>query len=80
MDKLKPVISSLIEYYYNQGDNAAGGHLHIVLDDGNTEWHHVDWCYKIAAENGDYLGALICDVLLCFSEEEREMMYENDWK
>ena len=24
--------------------HSAGGALHIVLDDGNTESHHIQWC------------------------------------
>jgi hypothetical protein len=26
--------------------NGVGGALHIVLDDGNTEDHHIKWCIE----------------------------------
>ena len=26
--------------------NGVGGALHIVLDDGNTEDHHIEWCIE----------------------------------
>ena len=26
--------------------NGVGGALHIVLDDGNTEDHHIKWCVE----------------------------------
>lgn len=32
----------LIKKIYKK--HSAGGALHIVLDDGNTESHHIQWC------------------------------------
>ena len=78
--KFKPLIKDLIQYYYNYSpDNGCGGYLHAVLDDGNIEHssiqHHQEDCEK----NNDSLGGLICDVLLEFTEEELEEMYNSDF-
>ena len=35
------IISEIQEIYKT---NPAGGALHIVLDDGNTESHFIQWC------------------------------------
>lgn len=34
----------LIKEIYKK--HTAGGALHIVLDDGNTETHHIRWCLE----------------------------------
>lgn len=31
--------------------NGVGGALHIVLDDGNTEDHHIKWCIEHALDH-----------------------------
>lgn len=80
LDNLKPILPDLIRYYYEDLQNACGGNLHIVIDDGNTEFHHIEWCRKICADNGDSLGHLICDILFCFTEEERMVLYDKDWR
>ena len=37
----KETISLIKEIYKS---HSAGGDLHIVLDDGNTEDYHIQWC------------------------------------
>jgi magnesium-transporting ATPase (P-type) len=40
MEKFKPFINELIQYYYVLiPDTGCGGHLHIVLDDGNIHFY-----------------------------------------
>lgn len=80
LDKLKPILPDLVRYYYEDAGNGCGGTLHIVLDDGNTEFDHIEYCRKECEENGDSLGQLICDILFCFTDEERELLYQSDWE
>lgn len=75
---LKPVIKDLIEYYCELPNNEVGGYLHIILSDGNTEDSDIAFCREECQIHGDTLGELICDLLLQFTEEEREVMYKND--
>lgn len=51
--------------------NSSGGSLHIVLDDGNTEGHHVEWCRERARENRDEAGFWLAQLLLMLTDEER---------
>lgn len=68
----------LIELYYR--DNAAGGNLHIVLDDGNYGKGFVQCCIKDAIENKDFIGETIGNMLLEFSEDEQEQIIERKWE
>lgn len=78
MNEFKPHIHKLIQYYREDLNNPTGGWLHIVLDDGNIDalWN----CLQDAEKNGDTFAVFLVDVLMEFSEEELESMYENDWK
>lgn len=42
MDKLCEETIAIIQEIYDM--SPCGGALHIVLDDGNTEDHHIAWC------------------------------------
>jgi hypothetical protein len=76
----KPRIRDLIKLYYEKTpENGAGGHLHIVLDDGNIEHANILWCREGCQKAGDKDGVFIANVLLCFSEEELQDMYDKDW-
>lgn len=44
MDKLKLETIRLIRQIYKK--YPTGGALHIVIDDGNTEDHHIYWCIE----------------------------------
>lgn len=78
-DAFECVIQQLIRRYYEIEGNEAGGYLHIVLDDGNTEDCHVWSCQERCMEHGDHLGELIAETLRGFSKLERESMYDNRW-
>jgi hypothetical protein len=41
MDIFNETISQVHQIYKK---DSVGGALHIVLDDGNTESHHIQWC------------------------------------
>lgn len=74
--KLKDLIYLAWEHYQGAG-NEAGGALHIVLDDGNVEKSHVEWCRNYAASEGDVDAVMLCDELLAVSERMRERLYQN---
>lgn len=56
-------------------DSSVGGALHIVLDDGNTEDHFINWCIEnsIAELNGDRkdMYERCAKMLLEINESER---------
>ena len=79
MKEFKPFITQLIKYYYDELDNCAGGYLHIVLDDNNTEHANIMWCQNECRKNNDSFGIFLCDVLLEFTEDELYDMYEDGW-
>ena len=80
MEKFKPFINELIQYYYVLiPDTGCGGHLHIVLDDGNIEHSNISWCRNQCEEAGDTFGMFLADILLLFTEEELQEMYDKDW-
>lgn len=54
--------------------HAAGCCLHIVLDDGNYEDHHVAYCRKYAIENGCDECLELSDLLLLMSPSQRHKL------
>ena len=77
---IKKGVCELIQYYYNcKSENAAGGILHVILDDGNLEDGSI-WLHQVDCEEADdFLGLLILETLRSFSLEEREEMYSEYW-
>ena len=71
-------VAAMIDYYYRH--NPAGGSLHIVLDDGNTETVHVWYCVGWALERMDRMGVLIGLRLLGMNECDRTTMYAELWQ
>lgn len=61
--------------YYQQ--NAAGGSLHVVTDDGNTRDCDVDFCIRYAVEHDDLAGLWIAIRLREMPEQQREKLYGN---
>lgn len=80
LDEMKPILPSLIEYFYSQPNNSTGGWLHIVLDDGNVDVCHIEWCKEEATKIGDSLAVLIADLLLRFETSQLERLYKNNWE
>jgi hypothetical protein len=62
----------MVTAFYELPGNTCGGCLHIVLDDGNLEDHHVQWCKEYATKENDTDAMFMADVLLLYTEEERE--------
>ena len=65
-----PEVSPLVRAYYDLG-NITGGSLHIVLDDGNVEDHHVQFCVQYAIDHGDRPGEVLGRVLMLMSKTQR---------
>lgn len=76
----KFIASTLIEKYYDQEDCGAGGSLHIVLDDYNTDKEDIefcaDWCLT-KHEVVDEMGLMICKLLLTLSKEDVDDVVNN---
>lgn len=67
-----PWFARMLKDYRAIGDNGmSGGSLHIILEDGNFEDEHVDWCIKYATEEGDGFGVLLATMLRVMPEDER---------
>jgi len=76
-----PTVASCISKgrsYYEAG-NPCGGALHIVLDDGNVERSHVEWCLAYAKEIGDADAFELAQDLLELTDAQREEVYEQFW-
>jgi hypothetical protein len=69
-----PEVLPLVRAYYAKPGNAVGGNLHIVLDEGNVETGHVEWCLARAREEGDADGAALAELLLRMSKTQRSKL------
>lgn len=58
--------------------NVSGGSLHIYLEDGNKGVGNIEFCKKYALENGDLIGAHLCNELLYFGEEFINNLIDED--
>lgn len=72
------MLFELINIYYEF--YGAGGSLHIVLDDGNYEDHHIKVCIEEAKKNNDYWGEVIGTMMLGLSEGEKEQICERGYE
>lgn len=73
-----PEVLPLIKAYYAKPGNGVGGWLHIVLDDGNIETSHIEYCKQSAIEHNDADGVAIADLLLRMSKTQRKKLYASD--
>lgn len=70
-----PKVLPLVKVYYAKPGNGTGGSLHIVLEDGNVETSHVQWCLERAQEQGDEDGVALARLLLRMSRTQRNKLY-----
>jgi hypothetical protein len=63
--------------YHAMPGNGAGGSLHIVLDDGNLETCHVQFCLEWAEDRNDKPGVALAEFLLTLTEDERCEVYNS---
>jgi hypothetical protein len=67
--QITPELVDRFAAYYEL--NPTWGSLHIVLDDGNIENGHVEFCAQYAIENGDIEGALLATILSAMTKSQR---------
>jgi hypothetical protein len=72
-----PQVLPFVRAYYN--DHAAGGSLHIALDDGNLEDGNIQYCIDSANERGDDAGAALGRLLLEMTRTQRAKVYRMKW-
>ena len=72
-------IRQIIQAYYEEPGNGAGGCCHVVLDDGNLEDSSVHFCQEECKNHDDKLGLIIMDILMKFTVKGREKINENWW-
>lgn len=70
----RDLIPACRSYY---AKHAAGGSLHIVLDDGNLCDHNVDFCIKFAQKEGDRQGEALARLIRSASYTQRKKLYDN---
>lgn len=65
-------IPEVIEHFHRYFiGNPTWGSLHIVLDDGNINDGHVQFCINYAVEKGDEEGVVLGEILLRMSKTQR---------
>lgn len=64
-------VTKLIAEYGQIPENICGGNLHIILDDENVDDTSVIFCYNECKKEKDYLGMLICSLLMGIDELDR---------
>ena len=75
MSTAKPTIAfmrKIVGTFYDLAGNGVGGNLHIVTDDLNVGVEQVEWCREQARQVGDQDGVFLAELLLQFTEAERE--------
>lgn len=66
-----PDVAPLVAAYYRKPENGAGGHCHVVLDDGNTDNGCIDFCLAECERAGDDDGARIMRLMRQMSQTQR---------
>lgn len=66
-----PEVLPLVQDYYRQAGNAAGGNLHVVLDDSNIDLCCIRSALEYCRRCGDAQGMLIARLLLQMSRSQR---------
>ena len=66
-----PDVLPVVQAFYAMDGNGAGGVLHVVLDDQNTEDSSVRFCLEMAERENDPLAIELCKVLLIMSPTGR---------
>jgi hypothetical protein len=68
------LVCAYVEEFYAIKGNGAGGLLHIVLDDGNTETACVEFCREEARKAGDETAFWLAQLMLTFTDDERDAL------
>ncbi len=71
----RPVITSALKKrFIEYGIGTCWRSLHITMDDGNIDNHHVEFCLKDALAKGDTEGAALAEILLKMSKTQRRKL------
>ena len=80
-DQMKPTVPQILPFVQALYEvEIVGGSLHIMLDDGNTEDNHVDYCIESAKKRGDVYGELLARALKFMSETQRLKLFSHPEK
>ena len=66
--------------YYKKEGNEYGGNLHLVLDDGNIDKHHILFCLNECKKDKDGDGINICNILLKMNKSELKNTIQYLWR
>lgn len=72
-----PEVLPLVNEFYGIEGNGVGGHLHIVLDDGNIEDDHVAHCLERARMDDDFVAEALASILVKMSRTQRTKLYRR---
>ena len=64
---------------YDRPGGGVGCCLHIVLDDGNVDDSHVEWCHIKAIDNGHHDCVMLATYVLRMSKTQRTKMYHRGY-
>lgn len=78
LNKFKPLLKDLIQYYY-ENVGGTGGTMHIATDDGNLDRGSIWSCQEYAEKEKDHLAYFILTIMRHFKTEELEEMYEDNF-
>lgn len=71
-------VRNIVDAYYRLPGNTVGGNLHIVVEDLNLESENILWCLERARKHEDTNSIFLALLLLQFSDEEREYIFQCD--
>jgi hypothetical protein len=66
-----PQVAKMGRAYYAKPGKAAGGSLHLVLEEPNYSAADVTWCLEHARAQGDAAGVELAQVLMECSKSQR---------
>lgn len=75
-DLTLPEVMPLVETLYSLPQHGVGGHLHIVLDDGNVQDDDLAYCLDRAREDGCAACYALALILLQMSGTQRRKIAE----
>lgn len=67
----------IVRSFVHKEGNIAGGSLHVVLEDGNTDIKSVVHCREYAQQQDDSDGVFVANILAMFTRSEREDIVSN---
>lgn len=72
---LAPEVWALLREY--ERAHPTWGSLHIVLEDGNIEDEHVEFCERWARDHGDEMGVTLARMISELTDLQRAMLCDS---